>query len=140
IPLERVARLHAAAILLDQLARSDAGGSEHHARLVDAAGDREAAEALALAPAMRGEPGGALLHNVAHPVERLDVLLERWATEQAHLRHIGRAMARQAALTLDRLDHRGLFAADIGAGAAAQVQPGVGRQPRVPDPGEFLRQ
>ena len=34
-------------------------------------------------------------------------------------------MARQPALALDRLDHRGFFAADVSAGAAAQVQPRV---------------
>ncbi len=34
-------------------------------------------------------------------------------------------MPRQAALALDRFDHRGFFAADIGAGAAAQMHAGV---------------
>ena len=46
---------------------------------------------------------GALLDDVAHPVHRLDVLLERRAAEQADLRDVRRAMARQAALALDRL-------------------------------------
>src|SRR5580704_10546408 len=87
--------------------------------------DTEKLQALAATPAMRGEPVGALLDDVAHPVERLDVLLQRRAAEEPHLRHIGRAMAGQAALALDRLDHRGFFAADIGAGAAAQMDPGV---------------
>ncbi len=69
----------------------------------------------------------ALLDDVAHPVQRLDVLLERRAAEQADLRDVRRAMARQAALAFDRLDHRRLFAADIGAGAAPQMQLGVRR-------------
>ena len=34
-------------------------------------------------------------------------------------------MARQPALALDGLDHRGLLAADVGAGATAQVQRGM---------------
>ena len=78
------------------------------------------------------DPLRALLDDVADPVERLDVLLERRAAEQADLRDIRRAMARQAALALDRLDHRRLFAADVGAGAAAQMDLGdTCRGPRV---------
>src|SRR6185436_4017932 len=103
--------------------RGDAGRREHHARLFHAAGNREAAQALALAPAMRGEPRRALLDDVAYPVERLDVLLERRPAEQADLRNIRRAVARQAALALDRFDHRRFFAADIGARAAAEMNP-----------------
>ena len=125
IALEGVAVRHAAAIFLDQLARGDAGRRQLHARLLHAAGDREAAQALALVAAVRGEPRRALLDDVAHPEQRLDVLLERRAAEQADLRHIGRAVARQPALALDRFDHRGFFAADVGAGAAAQMQLGV---------------
>src|SRR4029450_5944590 len=77
-----------------------------HARLVDASGDREAAEALALAAAVRREPGSALLHDVAHPEQRLDVLLERRTAEQADLRDIGRPVAWQAALALERVGRR----------------------------------
>src|SRR5205823_11980124 len=118
---EAVALLHPAAIFLDQLARSHAGGRQHDARFLDAAGDREAAEALALATAVRGEPLRAPLDDVAHPVERLHVLLERRPAEQADLRHIRGTMSGQPALALDRFDHRGFFAADVGAGAAAQM-------------------
>src|SRR6185436_16884862 len=98
------------------------------AGLLHPAGNRERPKALALASPMRGEPGGALLDDVAHPVHRLDVLLERRAAEQSDLRNVRRAVARQAALALDRLDHRGLFAADIGPGAAAQMDAGVRAQ------------
>ena len=131
---------HAAAEFLDQFARGDAGRRQHHARLLDAAGDREAAETLALMAALRGHPVGALLDDVAHPVQRLDVLLERRAAEQADLRDIRRAVARQAALALDRFDHRRFFAADVGAGAAPQMQLGVRREPRRLDLGDFLGQ
>ncbi len=41
--------------------------------------------------------------------------------EQSDLRHVRRAQPRHAALALDRFDHRGLFAADVGAGAAPQM-------------------
>ncbi len=49
-------------------------------------------------------------------------------------------MARQPALALDRFDHRRLFTADIGAGAAAQVQLGVRRQPGVGELVDLLEQ
>src|SRR6185503_5724865 len=100
IAFEFMAVLHAAAEFLDQLARGDAGRRYHHARLFHAAGHREAAEALALLAALAGHPGRALLDNVAHPIERLDVLLERRTAEQADLRDVRRAVARQAALAL----------------------------------------
>ena len=87
-----------------------------------------------------GHPGRALFDDVAHPVERLDVLLERRAAEQADLRDIRRAVARQAAFALDRFDHRRLFAADVGAGAAPQMQLGVRRQARRLDLGDFVGQ
>ena len=116
---------HAAAEFVDQFAHGDAGGRQLDAGILDPAGHRKAAEALALVAALRGEPGHAFLDDVAHPEQRLDVLLERRAAEQADLRDIGRAMARQAALALDRFDHRRFFAADISAGAAAQMNLGV---------------
>jgi hypothetical protein len=54
-------------------------------------------------------------------VQGLDIVHQRRAAEEAHLRDIGRAVAGQAALALDRFEHRRFLAADIGAGAAAQV-------------------
>src|SRR6202011_1178761 len=42
-------------------------------------------------------------------------------TEQADLRDVGRAQAGLTALAFDRLDHRRLFATDVGAGAATQM-------------------
>src|SRR5450631_4707254 len=122
IALEGFAVDHAAAEFLDQFARGDAGRRQYHARLFDAAGDREAAEALALMAALRSHPFRALLDDVAHPEQRFDVLLQRRAAKQSDLRDIRRAVARQAALAIDRFDHRRLFAADIGAGAAPQMQ------------------
>src|SRR5215469_11896044 len=83
-------------------------------------------------------PLRALLHDVAHPVERLDVLLERRATEQADLGHVRRAMPGQAALALDRLDHRGFFTADVRAGAAAQMHARVLGETRALDLGDLV--
>src|SRR3546814_2612652 len=77
-------------------------------------------------PIFRGKPLGALLHDVAHPEHGLDVLVQRRPPEQADLGDVGRAVARQAALALDGVQHRGLFAADVGAGAAAPLQREIG--------------
>ncbi len=73
-------------------------------------------------------------------IQRLDVLFERRTAEQADLGDVRRAVARQTALAFDQLDHRQLFAADIGAGAAAQMQLGMRRQTRGFDLGDLLGQ
>jgi hypothetical protein len=70
-------------------------GASFHARVLHAARDGEAAEALALAAALRREPVRAFFDDVADPVHGLDVLLERRAAEEADLRDIRRAVARQ---------------------------------------------
>src|SRR6185503_14986971 len=119
VALELMAILHAAAELIDQLAHGDAGRRQLDARVLHAARNREAAETLALVAALRRRPLRALLDDVADPEHRFDVLLERRTAEQADLRDIRRAMPRQPALALDRLDHRGFFAADVSARAAA---------------------
>src|ERR1700734_3970483 len=121
IGLEAVAVGHAAAELVDQLAYRDAGRRKFHARILDPAGHRKAAEAFALMAALRRDPLRASLDDVADPIERLDILLEGRAAEQADLRHVRRAMPRQAALAFDRFDYRRFFTADISAGAAAQM-------------------
>src|SRR6185437_10313604 len=106
---------HAPAKLLDQLAGRDAGRRQHHAGLLHPAGNREAAETLALTAALRGHPLRAFFDDVADPEQRLDVLFERRAAEQTDLRDIRRAMTRQPPLALDRFDHRRFFAADVSA-------------------------
>ncbi len=49
-------------------------------------------------------------------------------------------MARQPALAFDRLDHRGFFAADVGAGAAPHMDPGVRHEAGFVDLGELVLQ
>ncbi len=121
IAVELVPVEHAAAVFVDELTQRDARRSEVHARLLDAAADRERAQSLPAVAAVAGKPRRPFLENVAHPVQRLHVVLERGTAEQADLRHVRRAQARLAALALDRFDHRGLFAADVRAGAASQM-------------------
>ena len=81
---------------------------------------------MTLAPLL-SEPLGALLQDVADPPERLDVLVQRRTAEDADLRDVRRAIARQAPLAFDALDHRALFAADVRAGAAAQLDESLRR-------------
>src|SRR5882672_4624577 len=114
-------RQHAPAVFGDELPHGDAGRREVDAGFRDAPGNGERAQSLAPVPALAGKPAGAALQNVADPVQRLHVVLERWATEQPDLCHIGRTEPGHAALALDRLDHRRLFPADVCASAAAEL-------------------
>ena len=100
------------------------GRRQVDARLLDASAHRERAQSLAAVPPVAGKPVRPLLDDLAHPVQRLHVVLEGRAAEQPDLRDIGRTQPRLTALALDRFDHRGLFAADVGAGAAAEMELG----------------
>ena len=120
IGVELMLRRHAASVFVDQLTYGDARRREVHTGFVHPARDRKRAQALAPVPAVAREPFGTLFHNVANPVQRFQVVLERRPPEQADLRNVRRAQPRHPALALDRLDHRRLLAADVGARAAAQ--------------------
>ena len=96
-----VAILHAATELVDQFAHGDARGRQFDPRIFHPARYRETSQAFAATPALRREPGRALFDNFANPIERLDILFERWTTEQPDLRNIRRTMTRQSALALD---------------------------------------
>ena len=64
----------------------------------------------------------AALHDDAgHVDERLDVVDHRRLVEQALVDRERRLVARLAAVALDRVEQRGLLAADVGAGALAQL-------------------
>src|SRR6476660_4892853 len=62
-----------------------------------------------------GERRSGAEHDVEHVDERLDVVDHGRLAEQADLDREGRLVARLAALPLDRLEDRGLLAADVGA-------------------------
>ena len=53
-------------------------------------------------------------------MERLDIVVERRATEQTDFGDIGRSVPWQTALALDALDHRAFFTADIGTRTTPQ--------------------
>ena len=121
VGVQRVAVGHAAAILVDQLAQRDPGRRQLDPRLAHATADAKPPQPAAAVAAVRREPVAAALEDLSHPEERLDVVHQRRAAEQPALGDIRRAQPRHAAPALDRFDHRRLLAADIGAGAAAQL-------------------
>ena len=73
-------------------------------------------------------------------MERLDILVEGRTAEQPDLGDIRRPVARIAALAFDRFDHRRLFAADIGSGAAAKLDLAGLDQAGVFERGDLMRQ
>src|ERR1700757_4309444 len=83
---------------------------------------RKAAQAVALVAAVALPPVGALLDDVAHPPQRLDIVDQRRQAEQADLERIRRLVPGQTALALDAFKQRGLFAANIGARPAPHMQ------------------
>src|SRR2546426_12432139 len=95
---------HAATVFVDQLAYGDARGCEVHTGLVHPARDRKRPQALAPVPAVARAPLGTLFHDVANPVQRFQVVLERRPPEQADLRDVRRAQPRPSPLVLHPLD------------------------------------
>ena len=81
VTVELVTGHHAAAMLLDQLLHRDPGRRQMNARFPHAARNRKGTQTLAPVTALRSKPLGAFLEDLAHPVERLHVVLERRATE-----------------------------------------------------------
>src|SRR6516225_10591756 len=137
IALEVMAFGHAAAILVDQLARGDAGRRELDPRVLDAPGHREGAAAIAAIATLPSEPLGALLDDVADPVEGLDVVDQSRPAKEPDLRWEGRLVARETALAFNALEHRRFVAADIGTGTAAEMDPRVRRQTGRLDRGDL---
>src|SRR5476651_215716 len=78
-------------------------------------------QAFAAVAALALPPFGSAFDQLADPVQRLDIVDERGPAEDSDLEWQWRAMARQAALALDTLDHGGFLAADIGARPPAKV-------------------
>ena len=124
VGIQGVSILHAAAVFLDQLLYRDARRRELDARVFDPATDAETAQALAAVAAKATEPLRALFHNVAHPVQGLEIVLQRGAAKQAYLGNIGWAHAWLTTFALDAFDHGGLFAADVGTCPTAQFNRG----------------
>src|SRR3546814_8166074 len=114
---------------VDQLTHRDAGRRQLDARLLHPPRHRPGADTRMPRLAEGGEPCGTLLDDVADPPQRLAIVVERRPAEQPDVGDVGRAVARQAALALDRFEHRALLAADIGTGAAPQFAESGGAIP-----------
>ena len=120
--LELLAAGHAAADVVDDLAERGAHRHFDQAGVLDLAGQGEDLGAAALFGADPGEPVGPVVDHGRHVGEGLDVVDHGGLAPQAALGGIRRADARLAALALDRVDQRGLLAADEGPGAQADFQ------------------
>ena len=97
------------------------GGAELH--LVDTrpghrAGQAEQLGAGGVLGADRRVGAPAVAHDRQQVDQRLHVVDRGRLAEQARLGRIGRLAARLAAKSLQRVEQRGLFAADVGAGTA----------------------
>ena len=117
---DRPAARHAAG-QLDQVAQRRPELDLVDARPRDVAGQ---AEQLRPGRALGADPGerlAALEHDERHVGQRLDVVDDGRLAEQADLDRERRLVARLAALALDRLEERRLLAADVGAGAAPEL-------------------
>ena len=120
VRVQGVTILHAAAVLVYQFAQRNTGWRELDAGVLHPAADAERAQALAPVAAKSAEPGSALFDDVAYPVQGLEIVFQRGPPEQSDLRDIRGAHTRLAAFAFDALDHRRLFATDIGTRAAPQ--------------------
>src|SRR5579863_4505089 len=119
---------HAAAKLVDQFPHGDARRRQLHAGIFDPPRNRVTAQTKALIAAVALPPARALLDDVAHPPQRLDIVDQRRQSEQPDLERIWRLVPRQSTLALDAFEQRGFLAADIGAGAAPHMQPRPARR------------
>src|SRR5262245_51531050 len=108
-------------MLLDQLAQRDAHRLFDVARLVDVAGDAEKLGAGVVGPAEAREPRGAAAQDGRRHRDRFDVVHRRGATVKTGTGRERWLESRHALLALEALEQRGLLAADIGAGAAMDV-------------------
>ena len=108
----------AAAMGVDELAEGHAHGVFDDARAVHMAGDLEELGALVLRAADGGEPGRAAAQDGRGDGDRFDVVDGGRVAIKAGAGGERRLEARLALLAFQAFEHRGFFAADIGAGAA----------------------
>src|SRR3989475_3851297 len=113
--LQLPATRDAARMGVDDLAQRGAHGELVSARAHDVARNAEELRPWALLGPDGAEPVRAAEHDVRHAGERLDVVDDRRAAEEAVRGRKRRLDARVGALPLERLDEPGLLAADVGA-------------------------
>src|SRR5207237_6130593 len=91
------------------------------ARRRDMAGNAEDLGAGVARPANSGEPGGAALQDRRRGGDRLDIVDRRRAAIEPDLRRKRRLQPRLTLLAFKALQQPGFLAADVGAGAAVQM-------------------
>ena len=128
--LQRAPSGHAAGEL-EQLSERRAEGHLVHARALDVTGEAEQLGAGRPLGADPGELRSAAQDHVEHVDERLDVVDHGRLGEQPGDDRERRLVPRLAALALDRVEDRGLLAADVGARALADLD--VEREPLAED-------
>ena len=102
-------------------AASPRTSTSYDARSRDVAGQAEELRSGRALGADRGERLAALEQDERDVGQRLDVVDDGRLAEQPDLDRERRLVARLAALALDRLEERRLLAADVGAGAAPEL-------------------
>jgi hypothetical protein len=102
---------------LDQFAERDRHALLDHAGPVHMAADLEELGAPIILAAEAGEPRSATTQDSRRDGDALDIVDRGRAAIKAGAGREWRLEARLALLAFEALDHRGLFAADIGAGA-----------------------
>src|ERR1035438_5485090 len=127
----RTAQLHrfelpavgdAASDLLHDFANGDAHGDFDQAAAIDLSGQCKDLRSPAGWGAAGGEGFGAVADNPRHTGERFDVVDDGRLAAEALFDRVGRPQPRHPALAFERLDQRGLLAADECAGAFAHFQ------------------
>ena len=116
---------------LEQLAQRACPAAPRNAGLVDVAGEREHLMPGDFSVPMRREPLGALVEDRRDARDRLDVVDDRRATRRGRRPRERRLQPRLAAEALERVEQRGLFAADVGAGAGVDVMSRSKPMPRM---------
>ena len=125
-----------AADVVDQLAQRRPVRELVVASLHDVAAERDHARAGRVLDADLRVLVPAELEHLRDGRDRLDVVDQRRGRVEPRDRRERRLRARLAALALERLEQRGLLAADVGAGAAVQDDRHFAEQPRLARLGE----
>src|SRR6266850_3484725 len=107
---------------LDQLPEWNPHGFFDVAGTLDMAGDTKQLGADIVGPADGGEPGGTPPQNIRRHRDRFNVVDSGRAAVEADIGREWRLQPRHALLAFEALQERGLFAADIGAGAVGYVK------------------
>ena len=121
VGIKVVAVKHAAAIFIDKFLHRDARRGELDAGVFHPSTDAKAAQAFAPVAAKASKPLWAFFNDVAHPVKRFKVVLQRRPAKQTDLSNVRGAHTRLTAFAFNAFNHGGFFTANIGTGTAPEL-------------------